>query len=76
MKYKIGDKVKIHSYDYYWKHKNCMSPSHSISCGKIFTIKEIVTLLDGTKRYVFVEPDCLGIHLYWKDKSIECKFDK
>ena len=72
MKYKVGDKVKIISAEVYENNKGLMSPTHSLACGKIFTIKDIVICsLDGKERYLFEDNDPWTKGSYWKDCMIE-----
>lgn len=76
MKYKVGDRVKIKSLDWYnanrdeYGYVDCgsrdFSPKMSDLCGKIATIKEIC------KTY------CYHLEEYdfdWTDKMIECKVE-
>lgn len=78
MKYKVGDKVRIKSIDWYNENKNkfgkvwtsggqipfdkCMSKW----CGKVMTISHV-----GVDYYTMVE-DLVG---YWTDEMIDCKIE-
>lgn len=74
MKYKIGDKVRIKSIDWYNKNKDeygyvrCIdilfTLEHSKYCGKVMTISHV-----RADHYTMVE-DLEG---YWTDEMIECK---
>ena len=71
MRYKVGDKVRVKSLDWYNKHKNevgavicgslCLGSINKHFCGKIFTIKEV------RKDYYTVIEDMS----YWNDEMIE-----
>lgn len=77
MKYKVGDRVKIKSIETYENNKRLMSPTHVLACGKIFTIKDIVTSsFDGKERYLFEDNDPWTKGFYWKDCMIECKINE
>ena len=77
MKYKIGDIVRVISRDAYKQNKSLMSPTHSLACGKVFTIKDIVKCsLDNKERYIFDNDDIWTKGLYWKDCMIEGKIVK
>lgn len=78
MKYKVGDRVKIKSLDWYNDNKNqlgranCGSKSYTIEmcffCGKILTIQAI-----GLDFYL-MEEDNLGYE--FTDEMIECKVEE
>ena len=54
MNYKVGDKVRVISIDAYEQNKSLMSPMHSLACGKVFTIKDIVKCsLDNYCRWCY-----------------------
>jgi len=74
MKYKIGDVVRVISRDAYEQNKSLMSPTHSLACGKVFKIKDIVkSSLDNKERYIFDDDDIWTKGAYWKDCMIEGK---
>ena len=76
MNYKVGDKVRIKSLDWYNKNKEKMNPTVACYCGKEFTIIDIVniTIKDKGQRYVVK----LGNHgkRYLRDEMIECKVEE
>ena len=71
MKYKVGDKVRINSLDWYNKHKNnyghvvcgnyCLNSYNKHWCGKIVTIEAVYS-----DCYIVKENGA-----YWNDKMIE-----
>lgn len=72
MKYKIGDVVRVISRDAYEQNKSLMSPTHSLACGKVFKIKDIVkSPLDNKERYIFDDDYIWTKDVYWKDCMIE-----
>lgn len=74
MNYKIGDKVEVIDIETYENNKSLMSPTHSLACGKIFTIKDIVkSSLDNKLRYIFDDNNIWTKGLYWKDCMIAKK---
>lgn len=74
MIYKIGDKVRVIDIETYENNKSLMSPTHSLACGKIFTIKDIVkSSLDNKLRYIFNDNNIWTEGLYWKDCMIAKK---
>lgn len=78
MNYKIGDVVRVISIETYEQNKSLMSPTHSLACGKVFTIKDIVKCsLDNKERYIFDDDDDIWTKgSYWKDCMIECKVEE
>ena len=77
LKYKVGDRVKIQSLDWYNEHKNetddieCSNNiwfyrDMSKFCGKVMTISYV-----GVDYYTMVE-DLVG---YWTDEMIDCKIE-
>lgn len=76
MNYNKGDKVRVISRDVYEQNKSLMSPTHSLACGKVFIIKDIVKCsLDNKERYIF-DDDIWTKGAYWKDCMIEGKIEK
>lgn len=79
MKYKVGDKVKIKSLD--WWYINNVEKSISCGnyafirdmkdyCGKIVTIK----VVNENKGYYQIFED--DKYWYWNDEMIECKIEE
>lgn len=74
MEYKLGDKVKIKSFDWYNENKDafgfvfcnhiCFDEKMSEFCGKTVTI----TAQRNEKYYFIMEDNCL---LFWNDDMIE-----
>ena len=59
------------------QNKSLMSPTHSLNCGKVFTIKNIVkSSRDDKERYIFDDDNIWTKGLYWKDCMIEEKILK
>lgn len=77
MKYKVGDFVRVISIDAYEQNKSLMSPTHSLACGRVFKIKDIVkSSRDDKERYIFDDDNIWTKGLYWKDCMIEEKILK
>ena len=81
MKYKLGDRVRIKSLDWYNENKNeygnvefsthVFVPRMSKYCGMIVTIEDIFEDTDGNVAYYMD-----GIDWDWTDEMIECKVEK
>lgn len=81
MKYKVGDKVRIKSKDWYEKNKEedgyvtlsqrFFNEDMCMYCGKIATIEEISTW-NGYIRYQIDIDNC---HFFWDDEMFEEDFD-
>ena len=75
MKFKVGDKVKIKSFDWYYSNSDCMGDiqcgdwyftvSQASYCGKVLTISAICDDFYMMK----------GIGHHWTDEMIECLVD-
>lgn len=76
MKFKVGDKVKIKSFDWYYSNSDCMGDiqcgdwyftlSQASYCGKVLTISAICDDFYMMK----------GIGHHWTDEMIECLVDE
>lgn len=76
MKYKVGDKVRIKSLDWYYSNSDCIGDiqcgdwyftlSQASYCGKVLTISAICDDFYMMK----------GIGRYWTDEMIECLVDE
>lgn len=76
MKYKVGDKVRIKSLDWYYSNSDCIGDiqcgdwyftlSQASYCGKVLTISAVYDDFYMMK----------GIGHYWTDEMIECLVDE